>query len=209
MARLFRVPRATHAQLSLNFQHKLAQAPSVTDLEPVAAENVPQTGRESSLCGQCGKTAKPSDLFALQEYWKWGLCHRCQNEVFTTPLQSCFQETITFKNEVSDFQEFSLPAELCFEVHGRLWNSLGEFIEVKQQELTARHWNEQKLELVRGACAAKVLQHPRLCQLLQTTAPRDLLYYDAQDRYWAIGFNGAGLNKLGEVLKGIRDSLLE
>lgn len=69
-------------------------------------------------------------------------------------------------------------------------------------------WEAVKDDVMREALAAKFTQHGDLRQLLLGTAPHPLVEHTKNDRYWADGGDGTGLNRLGILLVELRDQLL-
>ena len=205
-------------------QEAMEKVPSVTELNPYKnslqlLENAKYRAQkrrmqdistqENSLsffknCVQCGNKAKFSEKISLQEFEKWGLCLKCQKSIFTTPVPEPSSEPVTFKSSLSDFQELAISSRICFVIGNERYESVEDYLNtVKSQDF----WNTQKESIMETACYEKVKQHPKLVVLLLATLNRELMFYDAQDRYWGIGFNGLGQNKLGQILMKVRTRL--
>jgi len=65
-----------------------------------------------------------------------------------------------------------------------------------------------KVSVMREALHAKFTQHQDLRELLLSTASRPLVEQTKNDRYWADGGDGRGLNRLGVLLMELRASLV-
>ena len=65
-------------------------------------------------------------------------------------------------------------------------------------------WEVAKDDVMRAALRAKFTQHPALQKLLLGTGERVLIEHTRNDRYWADGGDGTGLNRLGELLMELR-----
>jgi ribA/ribD-fused uncharacterized protein len=68
-------------------------------------------------------------------------------------------------------------------------------------------WEHVKDHVMREAVRAKFTQHETLRELLLSTGDAVLVEHTANDRYWADGGDGTGLNMLGKILMEIRDEL--
>jgi len=68
-------------------------------------------------------------------------------------------------------------------------------------------WETVKDNVMLTALRAKFTQHPNLKQLLLSTNDRILVEHTVNDKYWADGGDGSGLNKLGQCLMIVRDEL--
>lgn len=68
-------------------------------------------------------------------------------------------------------------------------------------------WEAVKENIMREAIRAKFTQHEDLRQLLLDTADATLVEHTANDRYWADGGDGTGLNRLGILLMELRTAL--
>ena len=68
-------------------------------------------------------------------------------------------------------------------------------------------WEEKKEEIMLTALRAKFTQHHELKQLLLSTDDKTLVEHTINDRYWADGGDGTGLNRLGHCLMIVRDEL--
>lgn len=68
-------------------------------------------------------------------------------------------------------------------------------------------WEKVKEDIMREALWAKFTQHPQLAQLLRDTGDAILVEHTRNDRYWADGGDGSGLNRLGHLLMEIRGKI--
>ena len=68
-------------------------------------------------------------------------------------------------------------------------------------------WEAVQLDVMRKALRAKFAQHEDLATLLRGTGAARLEEESPSDAYWGIGADGAGENRLGELLAEIRASL--
>lgn len=68
-------------------------------------------------------------------------------------------------------------------------------------------WEQVKDEVMRQALQAKFSQHADLTSLLLSTGDSVLIEHTANDRYWADGGDGSGLNRLGRLLMELRNRL--
>jgi len=68
-------------------------------------------------------------------------------------------------------------------------------------------WEIVKEDIMREALRAKFTQHAHLRELLLNTGTRPLVEHTTNDRYWADGGDGKGLNRLGALLMELRAEL--
>ncbi|NLP08975.1 NADAR family protein [bacterium] len=68
-------------------------------------------------------------------------------------------------------------------------------------------WEAVKEDIMREAVYAKFTQHKDLRSLLLETEDAELVEHTENDRYWADGGDGSGLNRLGAILMEIREKL--
>jgi N-glycosidase YbiA len=68
-------------------------------------------------------------------------------------------------------------------------------------------WEQAKEEIMREALRAKFTQHEDLRELLLGTGEAVLVEHTVNDRYWADGGDGSGLNRLGILLMELRTAL--
>src|SRR5262245_27587265 len=66
-------------------------------------------------------------------------------------------------------------------------------------------WEVVKEEVMREALRANFEQHPKLKSLLLSTGAAELVEHTGNDRYWADGGDGNGLNRLGILLMELRN----
>lgn len=70
-----------------------------------------------------------------------------------------------------------------------------------------KDWEAVKDDIMLRAVRAKFTLHAELAEILLSTADAQLVEHTANDRYWADGGDGTGLNRLGEILMRVRDEL--
>lgn len=70
-------------------------------------------------------------------------------------------------------------------------------------------WDTVKDDLMLRALRAKFNQHPQLAALLVSTGDAILIEHTENDRYWADGGDGTGLNRLGILLMQVREELAQ
>jgi N-glycosidase YbiA len=68
-------------------------------------------------------------------------------------------------------------------------------------------WESVKEYIMREALRAKFTQHEDLREMLLNTGDAMLVEHTANDRYWADGGDGTGLNRLGMLLMELRAAL--
>jgi ribA/ribD-fused uncharacterized protein len=68
-------------------------------------------------------------------------------------------------------------------------------------------WEVVKDDVMREAIRAKFTQHEDLRKILLETGDAILVEHTANDRYWADGGDGSGLNMLGKLLMELREQL--
>ena len=70
-------------------------------------------------------------------------------------------------------------------------------------------WETKKDDIMREALQAKFTQHPNLRSLLLHTGDAELIEHTRNDRYWADGGDGTGMNRLGQLLMELRSQFRE
>lgn len=70
-------------------------------------------------------------------------------------------------------------------------------------------WDDAKVAAMRRALRAKFEQHPRLRQQLLATGDEELVHASEHDPFWGRSLDGAGDNRLGELLMELRRGLRE
>ena len=70
-----------------------------------------------------------------------------------------------------------------------------------------RDWEAVKDDIMREALRAKFQQHAELKTLLLSTGEARLIEHTTNDRYWGDGGDGAGKNRLGQLLMELRAEL--
>jgi ribA/ribD-fused uncharacterized protein len=68
-------------------------------------------------------------------------------------------------------------------------------------------WEQIKDDVMRQAIKAKVMQHADVRETLLSTGDALIVEHTTNDRYWADGGDGGGLNMLGRILMEVRAEL--
>lgn len=68
-------------------------------------------------------------------------------------------------------------------------------------------WEQVKIEVMRTAVRAKILEHSELQELLLGTGEEQLVEAAGRDYFWGVGKDGSGQNWLGKILMEVRDEL--
>jgi len=69
-------------------------------------------------------------------------------------------------------------------------------------------WDQVKDKVMHVIVLQKFLQNPHLSKNLKNTGESKLIEHTKNDKYWADGGDGKGLNKLGQILMQVRDELV-
>lgn len=70
-------------------------------------------------------------------------------------------------------------------------------------------WDDFRLEVMTTAIRAKFSQHDDLRQMLLATGDATIIEDSPVDRYWGVGSDGGGKNKLGIIIMQVRTELRE
>jgi len=105
-------------------------------------------------------------------------------------------------------QKFPGHPEIQEEIRRADWAGLTKRIVRKHSDLVDWSWWDG----VRGAVMMKALrakfsQHERLRDILLSTGDEELVEHTVNDRYWADGGDGSGMNMLGKMLMKVRTEL--
>lgn len=76
-----------------------------------------------------------------------------------------------------------------------------------RRRLLRQDWEVVKDDVMREALYAKFTQHPELTEKLLSTGDLKLIEHTTNDRYWADGGDGTGLNMLGQLLMETRQRI--
>ena len=76
-----------------------------------------------------------------------------------------------------------------------------------RQRPLRKDWEGVKDQIMLEALRAKFDQHPELREKLLGTGEAELVEHTKNDRYWADGGDGTGLNRLGNLLMQVRSEL--
>jgi ribA/ribD-fused uncharacterized protein len=68
-------------------------------------------------------------------------------------------------------------------------------------------WDRVKEEVMRSALRAKFEQNRRLRELLLATGDEELVHESGSDLFWGRSRDGAGENRLGQILMEVREAL--
>lgn len=142
---------------------------------------------------------------------------------------------ILFYRTGDAYGEFSNFAAFPIEIDGRTWPTSEHYFQAQKfaspedQEAVRQErspmkaarigrdrgrtlradWEAVKDETMLRALRAKFTQHENLRARLLETGDAELIEHTENDRYWADGGDGSGLNRLGELLMQIRSELRE
>lgn len=70
-----------------------------------------------------------------------------------------------------------------------------------------KDWESIKLDVMRKVIRAKFTQHEDLKLTLLNTGNEELIEHTVNDKFWADGGDGKGLNWLGKILMEIREEI--
>jgi N-glycosidase YbiA len=142
-------------------------------------------------------------------------------------------EDVRFYGVKEPFGQLSNFAPFPVEIDGRVWPTAEhyfqaqKFVGTKHEEEIRRakspmvaarmgraasrplrnDWEDVKDAVMRKAVRAKFAQHASLRSLLVSTGSARIVEHSANDRYWADGGDGTGLNRLGAILMNVQDKL--
>ena len=142
---------------------------------------------------------------------------------------------ILFYRTGDAYGEFSNFAAFPIEIDGRTWPTSEHYFQAQKfaapedQEAVRQErspmkaarmgrdrgrtlradWEAVKDETMLCALRAKFTQHENLRAKLLETGDAELIEHTENDRYWADGGDGSGLNRLGKLLMQIRSELRE
>ena len=71
-----------------------------------------------------------------------------------------------------------------------------------------KDWETMRNEVMLKAIRAKIEQHDDVREMLLSTGNAALVEHTKNDRYWADGGDGSGLNRLGKILMKVREEWL-
>ncbi len=152
---------------------------------------------------------------------------------YGTAEMSYLVKTIQFYRVNEPYGQFSNFSPHSVQLHGRIWPTTEHYFQAqkfagteheeavrsaKSPMVAARmgrsrerplrpDWEQVKDEIMREALRAKFNQHPGLKSLLLSTGNATLVEHTSNDRYWADGGDGSGLNRLGQLLMELREEL--
>lgn len=84
---------------------------------------------------------------------------------------------------------------------------LNDIIKENPDARIRQDWDSVKDNIMMFVVYQKFSQNPHLLEMLISTGNARLVEHTAKDSYWGDGGNGTGLNKLGNTLMKVRDSL--
>jgi len=139
---------------------------------------------------------------------------------------------IYFFNRDDKYYEFSNFAGFGFELDGHRWRTMEHYFQAmkfvdtpqfekivnsgspkqakdlgQSREYAIRSdWDQVKEHIMLEGLRAK-FQNPELKTLLIKTGKKRLIENSPYDKYWGIGPNGKGRNRLGELLMQLREEL--
>jgi N-glycosidase YbiA len=141
--------------------------------------------------------------------------------------------TIYFYTTGETYGAFSNFSRHGFELDGKYWKTsehyfqamkfAGTDYETKVREVRSpkdaaelgrrrdwplrKDWENIKDDVMRHAVLKKFQTHIELKELLLSTGEEDIIENAPSDYYWGCGKDGTGLNKLGTILKEVRNHL--
>jgi N-glycosidase YbiA len=156
-----------------------------------------------------------------------------QGHDFSSCLKNTTMEPIHFYSTKAQFGAFSNFSAHRIFLKGKTWRTTEHYFQaqkfagtpheeeirrVESPMIAARlgrdrkkplrpDWEEVKDDVMREALRAKFTQHDELRALLLSTGDSQLVEHTANDRYWADGGDGTGLNRLGILLMELRSAL--
>ena len=75
------------------------------------------------------------------------------------------------------------------------------------RSLVRKDWDQVKDDVMGRVLLAKFSGHESLRQLLLGTGDEPIEFASPMDAYWGTGRDGSGLNRIGRLLKEVRDTL--
>lgn len=72
-----------------------------------------------------------------------------------------------------------------------------------------KDWEEIKDDIMKKAVLCKFQTHSELKAILLATGNQEIVENAPHDYYWGCGQDGSGQNKLGQILREVRQYLLE
>ena len=141
------------------------------------------------------------------------------------------KEIYFFKRE-DRYYEFSNFSGFGFELDGNKWKTMEHYFQATKFEGTEQFerilnsgspkqakdlgqtraipirgdWDQVKEEIMLSGLRLK-FANPELKELLISTGKKKLIENSPYDKYWGIGPNGKGKNRLGELLMQLREEL--
>ena len=141
--------------------------------------------------------------------------------------------TIYFYKQWKKYGEFSNFYTAPIKIDGKIWPTTEHYFQAMKFEGTTyeelvrkqttptdalrmgknrrlplrKDWETVKESVMYKALCAKFTQHADLKKLLLSTGTYELVEHTKNDRYWADGGDGTGLNRLGVLLMKVRDTL--
>jgi N-glycosidase YbiA len=141
------------------------------------------------------------------------------------------KEIYFFKRE-DRYYEFSNFSGFGFELDGNKWKTMEHYFQAMKFEGTEQFerilnsgspkqakdlgqtraipirgdWDQVKEEIMLSGLRLK-FANPELKELLISTGKKKLIENSPYDKYWGIGPNGKGKNRLGELLMQLREEL--
>lgn len=141
--------------------------------------------------------------------------------------------TIEFYSTKHEYGEFSNFAAFGFHMDGHWYRTSEHYFqamkfedpdyqerirETKSPMIAARlgrsrnikirsDWEEVKIDVMRTAVRAKIMEHNELQKLLLGTGDEPIVEAAGRDYFWGIGKDGSGKNWLGKILMEVRSEL--
>ena len=141
--------------------------------------------------------------------------------------------TINFYKTGDPYGDFSNFSRHPIALEGKVWATTEHYFQAKKFEGTEHEekvrlcsgpssaakmgrdrslplradWETVKERFMKIAVLAKLIQYPKIKDLLLSTGDAELVEHTVNDNYWGDGGDGSGKNRLGKLLMEIRSEL--
>jgi ribA/ribD-fused uncharacterized protein len=82
-------------------------------------------------------------------------------------------------------------------------------VERKYKEKRRSDWQEVKVDIMTELIRAKVSQNQDVKECLLKTGSKKIIENSPWDKFWGVGEDKSGLNKMGEILMKVREEILK
>lgn len=143
--------------------------------------------------------------------------------------------TIYFYSQTEEYSEFSNFAPYGVELEDEWWPTVEHYFQAQKfldeayrlkirrafkpkdasnlgrtrKVQLRKDWETIKDEVMLTAVRKKFVTHPRPKKLLLSTGTKEIVENAPMDAYWGCGYDGQGLNKLGQILMTVRTELTQ